>query len=187
MTPWLLHDELPLAAMPNAAYRARRHTEKLLRDWRLGRDETFVHRVKLVVSELVTNATNATGLLAQDERRRHRHCPVAHRSLDLAAPGAVRLLLSSDARSQLLIEVGDRSGDPPVPQVPGIDSEGGRGLLLVETLCDGWGWYPTDAADSSAAVQGGAIRGQERGLQYPAGKVVWGRLRLATLACPRHR
>ncbi|HEX6468746.1 MAG TPA: ATP-binding protein [Streptosporangiaceae bacterium] len=160
--------------MPNAAYRARRHTEELLRYWRLGRDETFVYRVKLVVSELVTNAANATVLLAEDERRRHDRCPAARCSLDMAALGQVRLRLSSDARSHLLIEVGDRSGDPPVPQTPGIDAEGGRGLLLVETLCDGWGWYPTDGTESTAVQD------------HTSRKVVWGRLRLDPRGCRHH-
>jgi hypothetical protein len=48
----------------------------------------------------------------------------------------------------VLIEVWDGSTHPPVPAeledgIPALDQEGGRGLFLVETLSERWGWYPT--------------------------------------------
>jgi hypothetical protein len=54
-------------------------------------------------------------------------------------------------------EVWDGNARPPEPAeledgIPPLDQEGGRGLLLVETLSERWGWYPT---------------------QSPEGKVIW--------------
>jgi hypothetical protein len=35
------------------------------------------------------------------------------------------------------------------PRVPDLESEAGRGLSLVESLCDSWGWYPTTGPDDT--------------------------------------
>jgi len=48
----------------------------------------------------------------------------------------------------VLIEVWDGNPRPPEPTeledgIPPLDQEGGRGLFLVETLSERWGWYPT--------------------------------------------
>ncbi|GAA2963164.1 ATP-binding protein [Streptomyces enissocaesilis] len=54
----------------------------------------------------------------------------------------------------LLVEVTDARGDhlpAPPPDSEAGDGEGGRGLLLVEALADGWGWRP----------------------HHPGGKTVW--------------
>jgi hypothetical protein len=42
----------------------------------------------------------------------------------------------------VLIRVGDPDRQPPVPQDPRPDGETGRGLLLVATLSDRWGYSP---------------------------------------------
>lgn len=70
----------------------------------------------LVVSEMVTNAV------------RHAGPPVA---LEIQA---------EDGR--VLIEVSDGSPDPPERRVAPSDAEGGRGLLLVDLLCDDQGVRP---------------------------------------------
>jgi hypothetical protein len=54
----------------------------------------------------------------------------------------VRLTLASDG-SRTLVLVGDASPDPPRRLDPAGDTDGGRGLLLVEALSNGWGWYVT--------------------------------------------
>jgi anti-sigma regulatory factor (Ser/Thr protein kinase) len=73
----------------------------------------------LVVSELTTNAVNA--------------------SRDLPSP-VVQLWLVSD-RSCLIIHVWDGSNHMPERQHADLDKEGGRGLLIVESLCAEWGAY----------------------------------------------
>jgi anti-sigma regulatory factor (Ser/Thr protein kinase) len=48
----------------------------------------------------------------------------------------VRVLTSPAA---VRIEVSDESSEMPVVQEPSVDSIGGRGLVVVETLADTWG------------------------------------------------
>jgi hypothetical protein len=60
---------------------------------------------------------------------------------------AVNVCLSAN-HDRLLIEVWDGNVQLPVPRVlendfPEFDAESGRGLFLVETLSERWGWYPT--------------------------------------------
>jgi anti-sigma regulatory factor (Ser/Thr protein kinase) len=96
----------------------------VLWEWRL---DELREAAELVVSELVTNAIQAT----------------AGRQL----PAPVRLRLSSDG-SRALVEVWDADSRPPQPRpmevdgVPDLVAESGRGLLLVATLSKRWGWYP---------------------------------------------
>lgn len=78
----------------------------------------------------------------------------------------VNVRLSAN-RARLLIEVWDGNVQPPVPRVlenhiPALDAESGRGLFLVETLSERWGWYPT---------------------RNPEGKVTWCEIS----ASPAHR
>ncbi|PYC85357.1 hypothetical protein C7C46_06315 [Streptomyces tateyamensis] len=117
----VLQVELAVAADPAQVGRARTWVrDRLLAagaDPRAGYAETLV----LVVSELVTNAVVHTG------------CPAV---LRLALPprsGPVR------------VEVVDASGAPPLPRHAAGDATNGRGLELVELLCDRWGWYPQES------------------------------------------
>jgi anti-sigma regulatory factor (Ser/Thr protein kinase) len=75
---------------------------------------------ELLVSELVTNAVLASGSLLS---------PV------------VRIWLVSE-RNGVFIRVWDGSKQMPVRQDADLDSDCGRGLLLVETLSKDWGTYP---------------------------------------------
>jgi len=77
--------------------------------------------VKLIVSELMTNAVTAS-------------C-----ALD-GGPFPVRFWLLSDRR-QVLILVWDASPDPPVRMEPTGDVEGGRGLIVVDQVSARWDWY----------------------------------------------
>jgi hypothetical protein len=80
----------------------------------------------VVVSELVTNAVAASA------------------GLGLAA-APVLVWLGSDGR-RLLLAVADASPRPPVRLNLRADTEGGRGLALVEALSSRWGWHLTSVA-----------------------------------------
>jgi anti-sigma regulatory factor (Ser/Thr protein kinase) len=114
---WDLQSTLALGAL-SAVPCARLHAKHVLWEWQL---EHLVDTVELVVSELVTNGLKAT----------------------TALPGPIvppiRLRLSSDGAS-VLIEVWDGSTQPPVRSGADAAADGGRGLLLVDSLSSRWGW-----------------------------------------------
>jgi anti-sigma regulatory factor (Ser/Thr protein kinase) len=114
---WPLQNFLELGPQASAVPRARRHVRQLLREWNLtDSGET----AELVVSELLTNAVQAT------------------HDLEFLAP--VRLWLLSDKRSVLIL-VWDSSPQPPARIDAADDAENGRGLLLVEAISTRWNWY----------------------------------------------
>lgn len=99
-----------------SAGEARRFVDEVLSRWRC---EEVLDDVKLLVSELVTNA-------------------VVHAGSEVQV--AVRLL--NDA---VRIEVVDRSPATSLrPTHPTQDAESGRGLLLVETMASAWGVEPLE-------------------------------------------
>jgi anti-sigma regulatory factor (Ser/Thr protein kinase) len=116
---WPLRTSLELGALSSAVPCARLHTRQVLWEWQ---QTSLIETAELVVSELMTNAIAATQASGSA-------CPV-------------RLTLVSD-NSRTLILVSD--GHPLAPQRidPDGDTEGGRGLLLVDTLTSNWGWYAT--------------------------------------------
>ena len=119
-----LRSYLELGALPTAVPCARLHARHLLWEW--GMTE-LASTTELLVSELVTNAVQATA---------------GH-----ADHAAVRLRLSGDS-TRVLIEVWDADPCPPAPKDLGEDGtpdpqeEGGRGLFLVAALSQRWGWIP---------------------------------------------
>lgn len=113
---WPLHSHLELGALPGAVPCARLHARQVLWEWGLS---AFSENAELLVSELMTNATQAS------------------LSTELILP--VRLWLSSD-QSRLLIQVQDTSCYPPAPTGGVDDDERGRGLLIVEAISTKWGW-----------------------------------------------
>lgn len=116
---WPLLSSLEFGPLPGAIPCARLQARQVLWEWR---QAALVDAAELVVSELVTNATNAVCAMGST-------CPV-------------RLWLASDG-SRVLIAVGDASPYPPNRIDPGEDCENGRGLLLVEHLSSDRGWYAT--------------------------------------------
>lgn len=124
---WPLSDYLELGALPGAVACARLHARLVLWEWGLS---AFSENAELLVSELMTNATNA--------------------SLSTERILPVVLWLSSD-RSRLLIEVQDTSRYPPAP-TGGVEEteETGRGLLIVEAISTKWGWDSPE--DSSGKI-----------------------------------
>ena len=126
-----------LATGPAAAAEARRRVRAAIRSWQIPVEQDVA---LLLTSELVTNAV------------RHE-------------PGQAVMLVISCSRGRLRVDVHDTSRSlPAVADVP-ADAETGRGLLLVETLSDEWGFYRTPAGK---AVYFTLVSQQARG--RPAGQ-----------------
>jgi anti-sigma regulatory factor (Ser/Thr protein kinase) len=115
---WPLASFLELGAFPGAIPCARAHAKAVLWEW----GSALLDPAELVVSELATNAVQASAVLVK--------------------PAVLRLWVVSDGRG-VLVMVWDAS--PRIPACRGesfdIAAEGGRGLLLVETLSARWSWY----------------------------------------------
>ncbi len=125
---WPLRDFFEFGALPGAVPCARLHARQVAWEWGLN---ALAETVELVVSELVTNAIEATQAIRSV-------CPV-------------RLWVQSDG-SRIMLMVGDASPHPPRRLDPAGDTEGGRGLLLVEALSSGWGWCATRERGTAKVV-----------------------------------
>ncbi|MFJ9769715.1 ATP-binding protein [Kitasatospora sp. NPDC101157] len=124
----VLQVQLAVQADPSEVGRARRWVRSRLLNHGVDPDAPMAETVVLVVSELVTNAVVHTGCPAV-----LRLClPVADDSAQAGPSGLLR------------VEVADASRTAPVPRHAGADEDAtnGRGLELVELLCERWGWYP---------------------------------------------
>lgn len=124
---WPHQSYLELGSLPTAAPCARLHAMLVLWEWDLG---ALAHTAAVVVSELVTNAVQAS---------------VGTTGSQFAgnwAPGTppVRMWLSAD-EYRLVIQVWDGSDHPPEPQPVEPEADSGRGLLLVGSLSAEWGCY----------------------------------------------
>jgi len=118
-----LQTSLVLGALPSAVACARLHARNVMYEWNL---PSVADSVELVVSELVTNAVRAS--TGPDGRPMYR-----------AKTGLPRVTLRlSFDRAHVLIEVWDQDPRLPVAKVAGPDDESGRGLMLVEALCERW-------------------------------------------------
>jgi anti-sigma regulatory factor (Ser/Thr protein kinase) len=122
---WPLQSILTLGVLPTATPCARLHARNVACEWGLG---GLADAVELVASELVTNAVRASTF--PDGQPRYE---------DGAGLPYVQLRLSSD-QIQVLIEVWDPNPRLPVPTKADADDESGRGLMLVEALCERWNW-----------------------------------------------
>jgi anti-sigma regulatory factor (Ser/Thr protein kinase) len=131
---WPLRTQLELAPLDTAPGSARAHVSAVLREWRTGQDAIDVGA--LVLSELVTNAIETTW----------KH--------GLYAP--VRMWMLSD-RTSILFLVWDATRPAPVLRDVTPDAEDGRGLDMVNTISERWGYYHPD--------------------EQPFGKVVWALIR----------
>jgi anti-sigma regulatory factor (Ser/Thr protein kinase) len=118
---------LTLAAVPSAVRCSRVFVRLGLRQW--GRP-SLAEDSELVISELVTNAVQATGVTEVK--------PLWSQLAELATVH-VRLLLFEHS---VILAVWDRDSAPPVPGEPGTDSENGRGLSIVAALCERWDYLP---------------------------------------------
>jgi hypothetical protein len=126
---WPLTSDLgPLGALPTVPRLARGFVGVTLSGWRL---DAMAHVTELLISELSTNVVRASmnpdGSLRYDQ------------------DGKLPLLwirLLSD-RYRLMIEVWDTlptALGAPVTRHPAPDEESGRGLEIIETLAEDWGW-----------------------------------------------
>lgn len=133
-----------LPARYEAVREARKFTRVTLDQWELA--DRF-DDVCLVVSELVTNALrHALPASAPRCREPGREAP----------PVRLHLLRWT---GRLVCAVRDPSQDSPVArETDDFSAESGRGLFLVDSFSDGWGWHP----------MAGAL----------GGKVVWALFRL---------
>ena len=129
MADWPLTSDLgPLGALPTVPRLARGFVSVTLNGWGL---DGLIDVTELLVSELSTNVVRASmtpgGALKYD----------ADGKLPLLW---IRLLCD---RAHLLIEVWDTlpaALGAPVTRHPDPDEESGRGLEIIETLAEEWGW-----------------------------------------------
>jgi hypothetical protein len=136
-----------LSPRPESVRQARSFTGETLRRWAL---PELLDDVALVASELVTNALrHGIGPLTAVP------CPGGRP----VAPPPVRLSLAHWT-SRVVCSVRDPSDQGPIARTPDYVAESGRGLHLVASCSDAWGWHPLAGA----------------------GKVVW-----ALFATPRRR
>jgi len=110
---------LELAPLPGAIPCARLHAVHVLHEWGL---RHLAEDAALVVSELITNAADASVVLPD------------------RPPITLRLLASEKS---LIIEAWDHSPLDLEPREPDPGAECGRGLTVVAALCDRWGWERT--------------------------------------------
>ena len=120
---WCLCSHLDLGALPSAVPCARLHATQVLWEWGL---TGLSERIELVVSELVTNAV--------------------HASRELTRYPVVRLWLLADD-SRVLVLVWDANPRPPTRLHTDDEAERGRGLILVESVSDGWNWFCPEGVD----------------------------------------
>jgi anti-sigma regulatory factor (Ser/Thr protein kinase) len=121
-----LQTYLEFQALPTTPACARGHVRSVAREWGLVH---LADNAELLVSELITNAVQAS------ERLKLR--------ADQAAVPVVKLWLISDG-SSLIIQVWDASNELPVIKDFAEVDDSGRGLFLVETLSEDWGFYQAD-------------------------------------------
>ena len=106
---------LEFAPLPSAVPCARRHAVHVLHEWGL---RHVAEDAALIVSELMTNALDASNVLPE------------------RPPVTLRLL--ADEKS-LVIEAWDRSPLDLEPRQADADAECGRGLTVVAALSERWG------------------------------------------------
>jgi anti-sigma regulatory factor (Ser/Thr protein kinase) len=104
-----------LTSGPAAAAEARGRVRAAICTWDVRVDPDVA---VLLTSELVTNA-------------------ISHEA------GDTIMLVIACSPDTLRVDVHDTSRGLPLPVRAAIDAEAGRGLVLVDSLSDEWGWYHT--------------------------------------------
>lgn len=124
----------PLITAPSCA---RSHVRATLEDWQVPPEA--IRTIQTLASELITNSYQAAKRSA--ERRGLPGPDMSER---------IGLTLSLLLAGQVVIEVADRDPGLPVKPGAGLESESGRGLLLVEALSAKWGYFPLTAGGKVA-------------------------------------
>lgn len=106
---------VPLATGPTAAAQARKQVRAAIWAWNMHVD---LNVAILLTSELVTNAIRFEA-------------------------GDTVMLVITCSQGQLRVDVHDCADSLPVVVDAADDAEAGRGLMLVATLSDEWGFYRT--------------------------------------------
>ncbi|CAL9496279.1 ATP-binding protein [Streptomyces sp. enrichment culture] len=122
--------ELTLAATPNAVAWARRHTVDILQRWRF--PDEGIEVARLLVSELATNAIQHPRPTATSETS----------AAGSAVVGTIALRLWP-TEGGIILAVSDPDPRPPVPRAHDASATGGRGLVLIQTEANRWGYAPT--------------------------------------------
>ncbi len=127
-----------LPARYEAVREARQFTRGTLGQWGIG--DRF-DDVCLVVSELVTNALRH-GLSSGPPRIPAQDPPVR-----------LHLMRWTERTERLVCAVRDPSRDNPVARdSEDFSAESGRGLFLVDSFADSWGWHPLAGTLSGKVV-----------------------------------
>jgi anti-sigma regulatory factor (Ser/Thr protein kinase) len=113
--------ELPAAL--ESVREARRFTRATLQRWDL---TSLRDSIELVASELVTNALRY--------------------AVPVGATGAPVRLSLVRWTSRVVCAVRDPSGEAPIAKDPDFVAETGRGLHLVDSFSENWGWHPLSGA-----------------------------------------
>jgi hypothetical protein len=124
---WPVGSSLELGPLPSAVSCARIHARLVVAEWDL---PDLVDAVELIVSELVTNSVQACAELDGSQ----------FAGIWVPGPPPVRLWLGTDCQ-RVLVQVWDGNHQLPVRQDADPEAEGGRGLVLVESLSADWGSY----------------------------------------------
>ncbi|MFJ3493343.1 ATP-binding protein [Streptomyces sp. NPDC086091] len=117
---------ITLVAVPTAAACGRAFVRDRLARWQV---EDLADDALLVASELVSNAVTAVGF---GDR--------VPRAWEITGRQVIGLQLRL-VRADLFVEVWDGAAGLPEPCAAALDAEGGRGLLLVESVCRTWGVF----------------------------------------------
>jgi hypothetical protein len=126
----MLQVQIAVAPDPAEVGRARRWARARLGGVGYGPESALAESLVLVVSELVTNAVVHTG------------SPAVLRLVFPLAEDADGVSAALAAPAPVRVEVADTSGSAPSPRHAGGGETNGRGLDLVQGLCERWGWYP---------------------------------------------
>jgi anti-sigma regulatory factor (Ser/Thr protein kinase) len=125
----LLASSIRLNAIPQAVAAARLFVRHTLTLWDL---EEHVEHAALIMSELATNAVRAASLGTESE---------AEAEVEETSAEAVIGVQLRAIEASLFVEVYDSTSGAPVRKNPDQDTEGGRGILLVEQLAKQWNFY----------------------------------------------
>ncbi|GAA2252744.1 MULTISPECIES: ATP-binding protein [Kitasatospora] len=136
----VLQVQLAVQADPAEVGRARRWVRSRLQGQGVEPDAQLAETLVLVVSELVTNAVVHTGCPAVLRLSMPVCCPGAGGAA--GAGGGTAAPSGRNGVPVVRVEVADASRAAPAPRHAAGDATNGRGLELVEMLCDRWGWYP---------------------------------------------